>query len=336
MKRIVFLIGLILLGSMVGLETASAQRKVTIKLASLAPENTDWGRALNRMAKGWADATNGQVELRVFHNGVMGDEATVFRLLKQNQIQGAVFTSFGMKLITPDVLTLSVPFLIRNDGELDAVLNVLKPELEARINEQGFFTLAWSKSGWVKIFSKTRVLVPDDLKRLKVGTNKDSPELTQALKTMGYQMIPVGMNDVLVSLNSGMIDAVYQSPMYVGAMQIFGVTKNMASINLAPFMGGIILNNQGWRTVPDQYKAQLQTICQSVAREIDISISQLETNAIKTMVSYGLVVNQISPEQEQLWYTDIDRTIPSLLGSTFSPDIYKKIDEILQKYRSGR
>jgi TRAP-type C4-dicarboxylate transport system substrate-binding protein len=153
---------------------------------------------------------------------------------------------------------------------------------------------------------------------------------------MGYKMNTVGMNDVLVQIQSGMIDEVYQSKMYVGAMQIFGVTKNMASINLAPFMGGIILNNQGWRTVPDQYKAQLQTICQSVAREIDISISQLETNAIKTMVSYGLVVNQISPEQEQLWYTDIDRTIPSLLGSTFSPDIYKKIDEILQKYRSGR
>lgn len=336
MKKIIFCLGCILLLTAAYPSRVMAQRKVTIKLASMVPENTPWGLALNKMSSEWATATNGEVELRVYHGGVLGDEAAMLRQLRGNQIQGAVFTSFGIKLITPEILTLSVPFLVRNDAELAAVLTDLKPELEAKINEKGFYTLAWAKSGWVKIFSKSPVFVPADLKRLKVGTNPDSEELMQAFKSMGYQMVPVTMNDVLVSLNSGMIEAVYQSPVYVGGMQLFGVVKNMASINLAPFMGGIILNQRGWRAVPDQYKSRVSAISQRIAGEIDASISRLEADAIKTMSTYGLVVNQVSPEQEQAWYADIERAMPSLLGTTFDREIYRKVDDILKQYRSKR
>jgi TRAP-type C4-dicarboxylate transport system substrate-binding protein len=229
-----------------------------------------------------------------------------------------------------------VPFLIRNDEELAAVLQVLKPELEAKINEKDFFTLAWANSGWVKIFSKAPVFVPGDLKRQKVGTNKDSPELTQAFKSMGYQMVPLNMSDILIALNSGMVEAVYQSPVYVGGMQLFGVLKNMASINLAPFMGGIILNQRAWRSVPDQYKPQLQTISRRIASEIDDSISRLEASAVKIMTGYGLVVNQVNAEQEQFWYKDVEQVMPTLLGTVFDRDLYTKIGDILQKYRSRR
>jgi len=45
-----------------------AQRKITIKLASLVPENTAWGAAINRLAAEWARITNGEVEVIVYHN----------------------------------------------------------------------------------------------------------------------------------------------------------------------------------------------------------------------------------------------------------------------------
>ena len=336
MKRTFFFIGVSLLVGMVSPRVLFAQRKITIKLASLVPENTPWGAALNQMSKEWAEATNGQVELRVYHGGTLGDEPTMLRLLKQNNVQGVVFTSFGIKLIIPEILTLSVPFFIRNDEELAAVLHILKPELEAKINEKAFFTLAWAKSGWVKIFSKTPVFVPGDLKRQKVATNQDAEEFTQAFTSMGYRMVPVNFKEILIALNSGTVEAVYQSPVYVGGMQIFGVTKNMASINLAPFMGGIILNQRAWQSIPGQYRPRLQAISQRIAGEIDATISKLEADVVKTMTTYGLVVNQVSPEQEQLWYNDMERVMPTLLGPVFDRDLYNKIDDILKKYRNGR
>ncbi|MDR1031390.1 MAG: TRAP transporter substrate-binding protein DctP [Treponema sp.] len=313
-----------------------AQRKVTIKLASMVPESTPWGAALNRMSQEWARVSHGEVELRVYHNGVAGGEEDVLRKLRLNQIQGAVFTSAGLNLITPEIMTLSVPFFIRNDAELARVLRDIKPELEAKINEKGFFTLAWAKSGWVKIFSRKEVFIPQDLKQQKLATSPDTEEMSQVFKVMGYQMVPVTMNDLLVSLNSGMVDAVYQSPVLVGGMQFFGITKHMASINIAPFMGGIILNQRAWSRVPEAYKPALIEVSRRIAEDISDSITRLESDVVKTMTSYGLKINQISPEQEQMWYTDVERAMTTLLGTTFNRDLYQKINGILQQYRNGR
>jgi TRAP-type C4-dicarboxylate transport system substrate-binding protein len=312
------------------------RRKVTIKLASLVPENTPWGTALNRMAQQWSAATNGEVSLVIYHNGIAGTEQDVLRKLKGNQIQAAMLSTFGLNTITPGVMTLSAPFLIRDNKELDMVLKELKPELEQQINSKGFYFLAWSKVGWVKFFSKAPVFVPADLKRQKLGTSDTEPALTDAFKAMGYQMVPVPMNQVLVALNGGMIDAVYQSPVNVGGLQIFGMAKNMASINIAPFMGGIVMNQTAWRSIPDKYKPELTRITKRMEAELDISIPKLEADVINTMRQYGLVINQLTPVQEQLWYDDVNRIVPSLLGTTFDRTLYRRIETILKPNRAGR
>jgi TRAP-type C4-dicarboxylate transport system substrate-binding protein len=335
-KKHKVLIGLVLFLSVVQAVPLYAQRKITIKLASMVPENTPWGAAINRMSVEWARATNGEVELVVYHNGIAGSEADVLRKLNLNQIQAAVFTSIGLNSVTPEIMTLSYPLLIRNDAEMEAVLQKLRSELDARIEKNGFATLAWARAGWVKIFSKAPVFTPADLRRQKLGTNPDELEMLQAFKAMGFQMVPVNMNDVLVSLNSGMIEAVYQSPISVAGYQIFGVAKNMSTINLAPFMGGIIMNQAAWRRIPNRYKDRLMAICKQIEREIDGSIAKLEAEAVATMSRYGLTVNQANPAQEQEWYREMTRHENELVGPIFNKEIYQKITDILQEYRRGR
>jgi TRAP-type C4-dicarboxylate transport system substrate-binding protein len=327
-----------------GLVFASAQAEsgfasthtITIKLASMVPENTPWGAAMNRMAAEWARVTNGEVDLKIYHNGIAGTEADVLRKLKMNQIQGAMLSTLGLNTITPGIMTVSTPFLIRDNAELDLVLNELKPELEQQINGKGFYTLAWSKVGWVKFFSKAPVFVPDDLKRQKLGTDENEPGLMDAFKAMGYQMVPINMNQILVYLNGGMIDAVYQSPVIAGGLQTFGVAKNMASINVAPFMGAIVMNGAAWRSIPDKYKPDLIRIAREMERGLDTSIQELEAEVLDTMRQYGLVTNQLTPVQEQLWFDDGKRVGPSLMGTPLNQAMYERIDTLLKAHRVGR
>ncbi|MDR1277659.1 MAG: TRAP transporter substrate-binding protein DctP [Treponema sp.] len=335
-KKYAALLGVFLAFFVVQAVPVYAQRKITIKLASLIPENTPWGAAINRMAVEWAQATNGEVELIVYHNGVAGTEADVLRKLNLNQIQAAVFTSIGLNSVTPEIMTISYPLLIRNDAELEVVLQKLRPELDARIEKNGFVTLAWARAGWVKIFSKERVVTPTELRKQKLGTNPEELGMLQAFKAMGFQMVPVDMNDVLVSLNGGMIDAVYQSPISVAGYQIFGIAKNMSTVNLAPFMGGIIMNRTAWRRIPDRYKDSLMQICKRIEKEIDGSIAVLEADAIKTMSQYGLIINAPSPAEEAEWYRDMDQHENELVGHIFNREIYMKIKDILTEYRKAR
>jgi TRAP-type C4-dicarboxylate transport system substrate-binding protein len=316
---------------------ASAQRrKVTLKIASLVPENTAWGQTLNAMAREWSAATNGNVQMIIYHGGIVGEEGDVVRKLRLNQIQGAVLTSLGINQISKEVMSLSAPFLIRNDAELTLALDTFKPELDANISKAGFYMLVWAKAGWVRIFSRNSALVPADLKRQKVGTPPTTPELTQAFKTMGYQMVVQGYNDMLVSLSSGAVDALYLSPVYVGALQLFGVAKHMTTLNLAPILGGIVLNQRAWNAIPAEYKPKLLEITQRLGQDISSSIQSLENGAIKTMQGYGLITHDISPAQERLWYEDMERALPSLLGTTFDRNLYNRIDALLKRYRAGQ
>ena len=330
-SRLIFLLALLF-----AVNPLFAQRKITIKMASPIPENTPWGQFFNKMASDWKKITNGEVELIIYHNGVAGTEKDVVRNLRLNQLQGAVLSTLGLYEISPEVMTLSCPFLVRNDDELDLVLGGLKGDLEEKINGKGYFTLAWARVGWVKFFSKAPIFVPADLKKQKLGSDADQAELNQVFKTMGFQMIPVGRNDILVALNSSMVDAVFQSPIAVGSTQAFGLAKNMASINVAPFLGAIVFNQRAWRSIPDKYKPQIIESVRGYEAELDRNIRKLEDDMIKMMENYGLTVNQLDSAQEQQWYDEIGKVMPSLVGTLFDKGIYGRIVTILTDYRNRR
>jgi len=313
-----------------------AQRKITIKMASPIPESTPWGRFFNQMASDWRKITNGEVELIVYHNSVAGTESDVVRNLKLGQLQAAVLSTLGLYEISPEIMTLSCPFLIRSDDELDLVFAQVKGGLEDKLNNKGYFTVGWARVGWVKFFSKSPVYIPADLKKQKLGAVADQAELNNIFKTMGFQVVPIERNDILIALSSNMVEAVFQSPIAVGGTQAFGLAKNMASINVAPFLGGIIINQRTWRSIPDKYKPQMIEAIRRNEAKLDLEVRSLEDEMIKTMGNYGLKVNQLSPQQEQFWYDEIGRAMPGLIGKVFDKDLFGRIEAILQNYRNGR
>jgi TRAP-type C4-dicarboxylate transport system substrate-binding protein len=313
-----------------------AKKKVTIKLASMMPESTAWGQALNRMSVEWLKATNGEVDLVVYHNGMMGNEGQVLRKLRMNQINAAVFSSIGLAGVMPEIMSLSYPCLIRTDDEFEEVLKRMKPELDTQIDKNGFKTLAWTRAGWLRFFSRDSVITPNDARKQKIGSSPDTPEMTQAFKTIGFRIEEVGLTELMTSLASTKIDAVYMSSIAVASYQLFGIAKNMCSINLCPFMGGMLMHKEAWRRIPDKYKPELEKITQKIAAGLDTGIIDLEKEAIATMEKYGLKVNQLSPAQEQEWYTEFLNRKSELLGPIFNETVYNRVNAILNEYRKGR
>jgi TRAP-type C4-dicarboxylate transport system substrate-binding protein len=107
----------------------------------------------------------------------------------------------------------------------------------------------------------------------------------------------------------------------------------MLNLNVAPVMGGLVMNQPGWRAIPERYRAGILEISKRIEREMDLSIIALETEAIDTMRRYGLQINTPSASQIQLWYSESERAIPGLLGTTFNRDLYNRFTTILRNHR---
>jgi len=236
-------------------------------------------------------------------------------------------------------LTMSAPFLIRNYDELNVVLNGVQTDLESKMNSGDYVIIAWSKAGFVNIFSRDPVYVPDDLKKLKIASNTDADNMNTAFKTMGFQLVDSDWIDVGTKLASGSVNAVYQNPAGVAAYQLHTILKNMLSINIAPILGGIVMNQVTWKKIGDlnpKYQTDLLRATRRIADDFDTSMLKTTDDAINTMIKEGLKVNTPSPAQAQLWYTEMEKVIPVLLGSTYDRDLYQKINDILTKYRGSR
>lgn len=199
---------------------AGSVSALEIKISSPAPEQSPWGAALNRIAAEWGELSNGRIRLRIYHNSIAGDEASVIRKMRINQLQAAVLTSAGMKIIVPEVFSMSAPFMIQSEEELNYVLAQVAPDLEEEFRQNRFHVIAWSQAGWIHFFSRDPVAVPDDLRSQRLSADPSDPELLQAFRALGFSPEPVPQQEVLTSLNRGMIDAFYTSPRRCGRLPV--------------------------------------------------------------------------------------------------------------------
>jgi len=337
---VVLLVGLVLLFVITGVVFARGGRAsgnaIEIRVASPLPQNSDWGRTLNRIAGEVHRQTNGAVRLTPMHDGVHGSESTMISRLATNTIQGALLTSFGISGIVPAVMNLSVPFKIRDDAELELVLREILPYLEEQTNSTNFVILAWSKAGWVNIFSREPVLEPSDLRRMTLATSPDSENMNRVFREMEFELMEAEVAEMATLLASGRVTALYQSPAAIAPMGLQRHLGNMLDMPIAPFMGAIVLNRTTWNRLGPENQRIVMDVTRRIAAEFDTTMPRTINNAVTSMQRGGLNVNRPTPQQQALWHNEARDALSPLLGQTFDYDMYHRISMILERARNGQ
>jgi TRAP-type C4-dicarboxylate transport system substrate-binding protein len=108
----------------------------------------------------------------------------------------------------------------------------------------------------------------------------------------------------------------------------------MLEMPISPVMGGIVMNRVTWNKLSQAHQQEILRVTQRIAAEFDAATPQTETNAISAMGRDGLSVNRPTQVQENLWRTELEAALPSLVGSVIDRDIYQRINAILERARS--
>jgi len=309
---------------------------IEIRVASPVPRNSDWGRTLDRIAGEWARVTGGAVQARVIHGGLEGSEARMLSSLRANNIQAALLTSFGLAEIVPEIMSLSVPFQIRDDDELAQVLEYVLPALEGKMGGTNFVALTWSTAGWVNLFSRERVLEPNDLRRMRMATSPDSENMNNVFRGMGFTLVEADMLNMGPMLASNMVNALYQNPAAVAPLGLHRTVGHMMCMPIAPFMGAIVINRVTWDRLGPERREAMKEVTRRIAAEFDANMPRTVDSALTVMQRDGLQVNTPSPQQQALWRDEVQRAMPPLLGVTFDRALYSRIGMILERSRNGQ
>ena len=147
-------------------------KKIIIKMATLAPEGTEWHGLLVELGQEWKNATNGDVRLRIYPGGVVGDERDMVRKIRIGQIHGAALTTEGMTEVNEYFTAFNYPLLFQDYDDVDYVRRQLSSELYGESEKNGFKLLTMIDIGWVYWFSTDPVYTPSDLKKTKIKPSK--------------------------------------------------------------------------------------------------------------------------------------------------------------------
>ncbi len=299
---------------------------VTIKLATLAPANTTWHKALLDMGDTWTKTTEGRVKLVVYAGGTQGDEPSALRMMRPGvgTLQAGLFTAGGLAQIDEAFNALAMPFFFESDEEELAVQNKLSPVLEQRLQAKGYRLLNWGTGGWVQIFSKKPLRSLDDVKASKLFTSKGDDRMVQFYASNGFHPVALLPTDIpaQLKLSTGLIDAAPNTPYLALTLQIFRDAKYMLDVHAAPFVGATIISTEAWNKISADDQAKVMAAAKAMETRIRAEGPKQDADSITQMQARGLQVIKLNPKANAEFRAAATKLLGSMRGNMVPADVY--------------
>ncbi|MBW2433874.1 MAG: TRAP transporter substrate-binding protein DctP [Deltaproteobacteria bacterium] len=328
------IIGLGIILPLLMLSTTPATAKtVVIKLATLAPEGSSWSETFNAIDAEIQQKTDGQVRFKLYAGGVLGDEKDMLRKMHIDQIHAAALTSAGLSAIFEEMDVFQIPFLFESHEEVDFVLTRMDAFFRQGFDKNNYVLLGWSEAGFVRLMSTKPVATLADLRKVKVWTWEDAPMTRVIFEEAGVSAIPLSVPDVLVGLQTGLVDVVYAPPSGAISLQWFTKTRYITDVNLIYLIGGVVIKKKVFNTIAPAHQKIVTDVWQRQMNRLKQTIRKENQEAMQVMVKQGIKIINPAPDQIAEFKKVSTKAIQRLEGQTYSQKTLNEVVANLESYR---
>jgi TRAP-type C4-dicarboxylate transport system substrate-binding protein len=316
---------------------AADAQPTTLKVATIAPKNSIYHRALQEMGEAYRKTSAPGARFLIYPDGIQGTEGDTVRRMRVGQLDASMLTVVGLTEIDPAVAALQyMPMMFRSWEELDYVREKLRGELEAKLAAKGFAVLIWGEGGWVQFFTKEPILTPEEFKRARIFAWSGDIAQAAVMKSLGYQPVPIPIADILPALETGMVDAVPIAPLWALVGQFDRITQHMLRVNWVPIVGATVMRRQTLEALKPETREALLAASRKATADLRAHRAVQDDESIRAMQKRGLKVRELTPELEQGWRSLAERSWPQVRGSMVPAETFDRVRDILAEYRKGR
>jgi TRAP-type C4-dicarboxylate transport system substrate-binding protein len=201
---------------------------------------------------------------------------------------------------------------------------------------KGYVTIFWGDSGWARFFSKTPVIHPDDLRKLRVYTWAGNADQSDVWKSAGFNPVALETSGIPQGLLSGTISAVPTIPIFALASQLDSQAKHMLEINWGPLVGAAIVHKKSWDRISPQFRDEMLKIATETGKQVTAAGRAESEQAVAAMVKRGLQVHKVTPEIEAEWRAVIEKIQDEIRGHVVPAEAFDEAHRLLKEYRAQR
>jgi tripartite ATP-independent transporter DctP family solute receptor len=185
-------------------QTAAAVEKM--RLGHGLPEDHAVHKAVVKFADLVKERSNGEIEIKVFANGVLGGEREMLEQVQNGVLEMTKASASPLETFSSDYKVFNLPFVFRDRDHFFKVLtSPVGESILASSKKRGFIGLAYYDSGARSFYAKKAINTPDDLKGMKIRVQQ-SPTTIKMIQALGATPTPMAWGEVYSALQTGVVD----------------------------------------------------------------------------------------------------------------------------------
>jgi len=316
-----------------GIKEIYPEAKVIYKMGTLAPEGSSWLETWYKIVKDIEESSNGKISIKTYPGGIMGDEPDMVRKLRLGQLQIGGFTVNGIYATAPEMLVLELPFLFEDYDEIDYVREKMFTKFKKIFEEKGYILLAWLDQGLIKIYTKRATSSFEDLKKQKMWVWAGEPVAIETFKVLGIPTISTPVPEVLSSLQTGLVDAIYTSPLACVALQWYTQINYILDVDMRYEPAVVIENKKAWDETPKEMRGLVEKANEKYIKDFIKQVRREQMVSIKGMLDYGVKIQKLKGEEIEMIKENSRLAWYNLAGKLYPKELLDEVIRYIDEYR---
>ena len=306
-----------------------------LKIATVTPEGSQWMKDMRASALEVKERTEGRVQIKYYGGGVMGNDQKVLSRIRLNSLQGGAFTPSALASQYGDLNIYGLPMVFDSEEEAAYARKVLDGKLSKGLEEAGWVNFGFAAGGFAILMSNVPVTKFDDLKGKKVWIPEGDAISRRAMEALSLSPVSLPLTDVLMGLETGLIDIVAMSPIGALVLQWHTKVKYITELPLVYTLGFMAVDKRAFDKISAADQAVVREVMERTYRNFD------EQNLIDNRGARDALINAgiESAPFEIAEYEKVRSVLMKLnrqLGEegTFSLELYDEMLTYVQEYRA--
>lgn len=305
-----------------------------IKIATLAPQNSQWATDFTAGAAEIKERTEGRVILKFYWGGAQGATAKVLQKMKIGQLHGGTFSPTDFQKQFPELNLYGLPFVFQSEDEVNYVRSFLDPQLEERFEELGYVSFGFASGGFAIIMSNEPIRGHADLKGKKIWLPEGDLISFEAMKALQLTPYPSSLTNVLTGLQTGLIDVVAIPPAVAVALQWHTKVKYVTRVPVLYVMGFMGIQKKAFARLDPADQEVVREVMSGVYTKVGERSMRESDNAVEALMSVGLEMVEPTPgEFEKMSEVAADTNREMAQKGMFSPEFLQQMQSHIDDYR---
>lgn len=308
-----------------------------LKIATVTPEGSQWMKEMRASALEVKERTEGRVQIKYYGGGVMGNDQKVLSRIRLNSLQGGAFTPSALAGQYGNLNIYGLPMVFDSEEEAAFARGKLDQKLSEGLEEAGWVNFGFAAGGFAILMSNVPVTRFDDLKGKKVWIPEGDAISRRAMESLSLSPVSLPLTDVLMGLETGLIDIVAMSPIGALVLQWHTKVKYITELPLVYTLGFMAVDKRAFDKLSPADQTVVREVMGRTYRNFDEQNLVDNRGARDALINAGIETVPIDGAE----YEKVRSVLMELnrqLGEegNFSLELYDEMLSYVEEYRAGQ